>query len=154
MSPIVRPVQSSDAAEVNELLSQLGYPQDDGAATANRLQTFVDDPSSNAYVAESLDGLLGVIAVHISPFFERDGCWGRIVALVVSDRARRLGVGSRLVAAAESFATEHGCVRMEVTSHDRRDDAHKFYLGCGYTNQAGTSSRFLRDLPQKTSQTT
>ncbi|MGW6282567.1 GNAT family N-acetyltransferase [Kribbella sp. NPDC055071] len=151
MSVTVRPVQPSDAVAVNELLSQLGYPQDDASATADRLKVFAEDPSSAAYAAESTEGstggLLGVIAVHVAPFFEREGSQGRIVALVVSDRARRLGVGSRLVAAAESFAAERGSVRMEVTSADRRDDAHAFYLGCGYINQAGTSSRFLRDLP-------
>jgi hypothetical protein len=36
---------------------------------------------------------------------------------------------------------------MEVTSSDRRVDAHKFYQGRGYVDQAGKSSRFLRDLP-------
>jgi GNAT superfamily N-acetyltransferase len=51
--------------------------------------------------------------VHICPFFERDGSWARIVALVVSDRARGQGIGSRLVATAESFATTNGCLRME-----------------------------------------
>jgi hypothetical protein len=35
---------------------------------------------------------------------------------------------------------------MEVTSADHRDDAHAFYRRCGYGDQAGTSSRFLRDL--------
>ncbi|WP_328993448.1 GNAT family N-acetyltransferase [Kribbella sp. NBC_01245] len=142
----IRPVRRADTSAVTELLDQLGYPQDDHAATANRIQTFADDPSSAAYVAEAGDELLGVIAVHVGPFFERDGSWGRIVALVVSDRARGRGVGSQLVAAAESFAATRGCRRMEVTSNDRRQDAHEFYQRRGYTTQAGTSSRFLRDL--------
>ena len=45
------------------------------------------------------------------------------------------------------LAASHGCFRMEVTSGDRRPDAHKFYQRCGYADQAGKSSRFLRDLP-------
>jgi hypothetical protein len=57
-----------------------------------------------------------------------------------------VGVGGRLVAAAESFAISRGCVRMEVTSADRRHDAHEFYRRCDYLDQAGRSSRFLRDL--------
>jgi len=44
---------------------------------------------------------------------------------------------NELVTAAELFATSRGCVRMEVTSADRRR---------GYLDQTGTSSRFLRDL--------
>ncbi|MEN3615782.1 GNAT family N-acetyltransferase [Plantactinospora sp. ZYX-F-223] len=143
----IRSARSADAEAINELLDQLGYPQDGQATTAARIQTWVDDSASAAYVADAQGDLHGVIAVHICPFFERDGAWGRIVALVVSDRARGQGVGSRLVAAAESFAASHGCLRMEVTSGDRRPDAHKFYQRRGYVDQAGKSSRFLRDLP-------
>ncbi|WP_412102751.1 GNAT family N-acetyltransferase [Plantactinospora sp. KLBMP9567] len=95
---------------------------------------------SAAYVADAQGDLHGVIAVHICPFFERDGAWGRIVALVVSDRVRGRGVGSRVVAAAEYFAASHGCLRMEVTSGDRRPDAHKFYQRRGYADQAGNRS--------------
>ena len=142
----IRLAQTTDAAAVNVLLHQLDYPQDGTAATAARIQTWGDDPSSAAYVADADGDLLGLVAVHICPFFERAGSWGRIVALVVSDQARRQGVGGQLVAAAESFAASHGCVRVEVTSADRRQDAHGFYLRRGYLDQAGRSSRFLRDL--------
>ena len=142
----IRPVRTTDAEAVNELLHQLGYPQDDVAATAARIQAWSEDPNNAAYAAEADGKLLGVIAVHISPFFERTGTWARIVALVVSDQARNQGIGGELVAAAESFATSRGCVRMEVTSADRRVDAHAFYRSRGYTDQTGRSSRFLRDL--------
>jgi hypothetical protein len=50
------------------------------------------------------------------------------------------------VAAAEAFAAAHGCQRMEVTSSDRRREAHEFYRSRGYAAQTGRSSRFLRDL--------
>ncbi|MGW5366087.1 GNAT family N-acetyltransferase [Actinopolymorpha pittospori] len=143
----IRPAHHADASAVNELLDQLGYPQVGGAVTANRIQSWAEDPSSAAYVAEAGDDLLGVIAVHVCPFFERDGSWGRIVALVVSDRSRGRGVGSGLLAAAESFAATRGCLRLEVASADRRLDAHEFYRRRGYIDQAGRSSRFLRDLP-------
>jgi GNAT superfamily N-acetyltransferase len=148
-APRIRPARSADAEAVNDLLGQLGYRQVGRAATAARIQAWFDDPASAAYIADA-DGVpLGVIAVHICPFFEREGAWGRITALVVSDRARGRGVGSRLVGAAESFAASHGCVRMEVTSSDRRPEAHRFYERRGYTGQAGMSSRFLRDLPTR-----
>jgi GNAT superfamily N-acetyltransferase len=143
----IRPARTADAEAVNELLGQLGYPQDGQATTAARIQTWAEDPAGAAYVADADGGVHGLIAVHVCPFFERDGAWGRIVALVVSDRARGRGVGSRLVAAAESFAAGHRCLRMEVTSADRRLDAHNFYQRRGYADQAGRSSRFLRDLP-------
>lgn len=141
-----RLARTTDATAVNDLLHQLGYPQDDTATTAARLQAWRHDPASAAYVAEAGDDVLGVVAVHVCSFFERAGAWGRIVALVVAERARGRGVGAALVAEAESFATRLGCVRMEVTSSDRRHDAHEFYRRRGYLVQTGASSRFLRDL--------
>ncbi|TCO62820.1 GNAT family N-acetyltransferase [Actinocrispum wychmicini] len=142
----IRLAHTTDAAAVNELLHQLGYPQGGTETTATRIQTWGDDPASAAYVAEAGGDLLGLVAVHVCPFFERAGSWGRIVALVVAEQARGQGVGGQLVKAAEVFATGRGCVRMEVTSADRREDAHEFYRRRGYIAQTGRSSRFLRDL--------
>jgi GNAT superfamily N-acetyltransferase len=142
----IRSARGADAGAVNELLDQLGYPQGDRFTTTSRIQNWLDDPASAVYVADLDDALLGVIAVHACPFFERAGAWARITVLVVSERARGRGVGTRLVAAAEAFAVDHGCVRMEVTSGDQRSDAHEFYQRRGYIDQAGRSTRFLREL--------
>ncbi|MET9274753.1 GNAT family N-acetyltransferase [Kribbella sp. NPDC003557] len=140
----IRLARSTDA--IDTLLEELGYPQDDPAATAVRLQAWTDDPAGAAYVAEADTRLLGVIAVHVVPFFEREGTWARIVALVVSHQARRQGVGTRLLQAAESFAKTQGCRRLEVTSSNHRHPAHTFYQSHGYTNQSEASTRFLRNL--------
>lgn len=142
----LRLAHTADAPAVNELLHQLGYPQAGVAATASRIQAWDADPASAAYVADADGDLLGLVAVHVCPFFERAGSWGRIVALVVSDHVRGQGVGGQLVTAAESFAASRGCVGMEVTSADRRQDAHEFYRRRGYLDQTGRASRFLRDL--------
>ncbi|HZE39770.1 MAG TPA: GNAT family N-acetyltransferase [Stackebrandtia sp.] len=142
----IRPVHPTDAPAVNELLGQLGYPQVDVAATETRILAWSDDPSSAAFAAGFGDELVGVVAVHVCPFFERDGSWARVVALVVSDRARGQGVGGKLMSVAESFAAGRGCARMEVTSSDHREAAHGFYQNRGYINQKGRSSRFLNDL--------
>jgi GNAT superfamily N-acetyltransferase len=146
----IRSARSADADAVNVLLDQLGYPQDGLESTAARIQTWIDDRAYAVYVADDSSDLrediAGLIAVQICRFFERESAWARITTMVVSDRARGRGTGTRLVAAAESFAAAHGCIRMEVTSADRRQDAHRFYRGRGYVDQTGTSTRFLRDL--------
>lgn len=143
----IRPARSTDADAVNVLLHQLGYFHDDKGSTAARIRAWADDTTSDAFIAE-VDGTpLGVIAIHICPFFERPGAWGRITTLVVSDQARAQGIGSCLIEAAESYATRHGCIRMEVTSSNGRTGAHQFYQHRVYFGQAGVSSRFLRDLP-------
>ena len=72
----IRLAHTTDAPAVDELLHQLGYPQAGTATTAARIQTWADDPSSAAYVAEADADVLGLIAVHVGPFFERPGSWG------------------------------------------------------------------------------
>lgn len=142
----IRPLHRADAPAIGELLLQLGYPQDEPETTAARIEAWSADPSSAALAADIDGAVLGVIAVHIVPYFERTGSWARIVALVVADRARGQGIGGRLVAAAEAFAADRGCARMEVTSSDHREAAHGFYQRRGYAAQTGRSTRFLRDL--------
>ncbi|WP_405059352.1 GNAT family N-acetyltransferase [Kribbella sp. NBC_01505] len=142
---IVRPAEAGDAAAVSELLVQLGYPDQDTEATAARIRAWHVDPTSAAYVADADGNLLGVVAVHVGPYFERTGSWARVVALVVSEQVRGQGIGGRLMAAAEEFAVEHGCLRVELSSSDRREDAHAFYQGRGYVNQSGRSSWFRRE---------
>jgi GNAT superfamily N-acetyltransferase len=87
-----------------------------------------------------------VAALAVLPFFERPGRWGRVVALVVDERARGLGVGRRLLAATEQAAVARGCVRMEITSSRRRTGAHAFYRSLGYADRCEDSARFLKDL--------
>lgn len=139
----IRLARTTDAVAVNELLAELGYPQSDPTATAARIQTWTDDPAGAVYVADTEQGVLGVIAVHTCPFFEREGTWARIVALVVSTRARRQGIGTHLLSAAKTFATTQGCQRIEVTSANHRTEAHTFYQSHDYTI---TPTRFLHTL--------
>ncbi|MGZ0145936.1 GNAT family N-acetyltransferase [Kribbella sp. WER1] len=140
---MIRPARPTDSATVNELFAQLGYPQDDVAATAARIRFWAGDPTSAVYVDDANGNLRGLVAVHVEPFIQLPGFSGRIVALVVAEDARRQGVAGELMTAAESFAVRHGCVRFEVTSSDFRSEAHEFYQRRGYVNQAGRSSRFI-----------
>jgi hypothetical protein len=66
MSLEIRPAHRADASAVNELLDQLGYPQVSQTATANRIQTWAEDPSSAAYVAEA-----GTVALVVSKLHTR-----------------------------------------------------------------------------------
>ncbi|HEY9227767.1 MAG TPA: GNAT family N-acetyltransferase, partial [Gemmatimonadaceae bacterium] len=58
-----------------------------------------------------------------------------------SDRGQ--GVGRALVAAAEQSLVSAGCGLIEITSNDRRVDAHAFYEHLGY---ARTSIRLAKSL--------
>jgi GNAT superfamily N-acetyltransferase len=141
----VRAVAESDAVAVAELLGQLGYSADP-VATRDRLARWAADESSAALVWEDGGEVLGVIAVHVCPWFEKDGNWARIVALVVAETARGRGVGRELMSAVERFARQHGCRAVEVSSRSTRTDAHAFYRRLGFVDHCAISARFYREL--------
>ncbi len=142
----VRPAGPADAAAVTALLHELGYPSNTEAEVTQRLARWSGRDDLLVLVASAGRRVVGVAALAVVPFFERPGCCGRVVALVVDAEARGLGVGRRLLAATERAALGRGCVRMEINSSRRRTGAHAFYRSLGYADHCETSARFLKDL--------
>jgi GNAT superfamily N-acetyltransferase len=68
---------------------------------------------------------------------------GRISMMVVDTALRSRGIGAELVGAAEQALAEQGCYMVEVTSHLRRTEAHRFYERLGYER---TSVRLAKEL--------
>ena len=139
----IRAAASFDVHEMTRLFGQLGYeiPVD---VLGRRLEAF-ERAGETALVAEDDTApgrLLAVATLHATPVLHRAGPVGRVSALVVDADVRGRGVGRAMMAAAEQWAVERGCILMEVTSNQRRVDAHKFYEGLGYTR---TSFRFARE---------
>ena len=138
----IRLARASDVPELVRLFSELGYEiapdvlaRRWAAFAASGEQAFVAaDTSSN-------ERLYGVATLHATPVLHRAGPVGRVTALVVDVTLRGCGIGRALMAAAERWAAERGCVLLEVTSNQRRVDAHKFYEGLGFER---TSYRFAR----------
>jgi len=145
MNAELRLLRRDDAARLAVLLTQLGYPVAE-PEVMERLTYWFDDPASVLIGADVKGELVGVVAVHASPLLEVTGRWARIVALVVDEGYRGKGIGRRLVEAAEARARELGCLRMEVTSSRRRDDAHRLYRRHGYEDVCERSARFMKLL--------
>jgi len=138
----IRFARASDVPELVRLFSELGY-EIAPDVLSSRWKAF-EAAGEQALVAAdaSLDGrLLGVATLHATPVLHRAGPVGRVTALVVDATLRGRGIGRELMEAAERWAAERGCVLLEVTSNQRRVDAHTFYEGLGYER---TSFRFAR----------
>ena len=149
MSLSIGAARPEDAQALARLLTLLGYPSA-AEQVVERLGYWEGQPRSAVLAAREGEELLGCLAVHAAPYFERTGRWARIQALVVGDTGRRRGVGRALVAAAEQLAREWGCLMIEVTSSRRRVDAHAFYRELGYVDQSERSGLFLKDLAPQT----
>ena len=128
---IIRRLTTSDAEFAAPLITELGYPTT-ADAFAERFEALCTTPHSAVLVAEAQGCIVGLVSVHSFEMLHRSGRLGRITALVVASSARGHGVGSRLLEAAEEHLQQSGCTMLEVTSNDRRSDAHAFYAARGY----------------------
>ena len=130
------------SGEISALLHQLGYPVD-AATVENRLERQSSLPTTEVLVATREDRVIGLATLAIIPTLHRPGDVCRITAFVVDANERRSGVGRRLIDGIESFAREHACFRVEVTSNGARAEAHEFYRALGYQE---LPKRFVKDL--------
>jgi GNAT superfamily N-acetyltransferase len=130
---------------VSVLLEQLSYEQD--ATVTDRLCLWLDDPRGHVFVADARRAVLGVVALYITPRFERTGWWAQVVALVTAEAARGMGVGRRLMNRAEAAAMDAGCDRIALSSSRERSGAHAFYRRLGYRDRCDDHAQFVRLLP-------
>jgi GNAT superfamily N-acetyltransferase len=137
----IRDARAADVPALAALVAELGYPTPE-ATMAVRLDA-MNRAGEKVLVAERAGDIVGLLTVHVTPVLHRPTAVGRLTALVVAERARGAGVGRSLVAAAEHLLAARGCALVEVTSNQRRTDAHAFYQRLGYD---ATSLRFKKDL--------
>lgn len=123
-------------------MTQLGYPTS-SEAMARRLGAILADPSHGTWVAEDRGRIVGMVGVCTGHHYARDGSYGRIVALSVSEDFRGRGVGRELVRRAEAWVRSRGGRRMVVNTRASRDGARRFYRRLGYDE---TGLRFARQL--------
>lgn len=94
-------------------------------------------------VAELDGAVVGCLSTSLTLVLHRPAPVGRISMMVVDETLRSRGIGAELVAAAERALAAQGCYMVEVTSHVRRTDAHRFYERLGYER---TSVRLAKEL--------
>jgi ribosomal protein S18 acetylase RimI-like enzyme len=78
---------------------------------------------------------------HVS--HEHNDRSGKVIALVVSNKQRRSGVGRTLITAAEKDFVRKGVTRITLTTRFEREAAHQFYEALGYSR---TGVRFAKNL--------
>lgn len=138
----IRRARPDDAVAIAALLGELGYPTP-ATEVPRRLAALRDDENAMLLAIGPTGARVGLIALHVMPLVHHAAPNCYIMALVVGEGARGMGVGRQLLAAAEDWAREHGCGKMTVSSAEHRADAHEFYPRCGYPY---TGRRFGKQL--------
>jgi len=127
----IRPAALSDAAEIARLSVQFGHPVACAELYA-RMAALAAMPFQHlAVAADTGVKLLGWIQVERRLVLVA-GARAEIVGLVVDAAARRRGVGTLLVNAAEQWARAANLGEIVVRSNVARDASHAFYLASGF----------------------
>jgi GNAT superfamily N-acetyltransferase len=134
---VVRPAVSADAPAIARLLAA-------GSRTPE-----AEDPSSPQRYAEATDRIrrangdvlvadlgaevVGVCEVLLLEHLQHaGGKVGEVESVHVDAAHRGSGVGAALLTAAVDWAAAKGCYRVQLTSHEDRGDAHRFYAANGF----------------------
>lgn len=140
-SPMIREAKPADAAALVALVTFLGHAIDEKALRKNLAALKkAGEPPLVATLGKQVVGLCGLHRMMVP---HRPKSVGRITVLVVAQEAQGRGIGKTLVEAAEDWLRGQGCGLVEVTSNDRRGEAHAFYRHMGYER---SSIRFFKTL--------
>ena len=141
----IRPATSDDAAALSSLLGQLGYPTDASEIPA-RLKKLDARPGTTVLVAEQSGRVVGCVTIHLFHSLHTSEPTAWLTAVVVDEAARGKGVGSGMIKRAESWAIEHGALRMALTSALRRKEAHEFYKARNYEHTGVRLTKILASV--------
>jgi ribosomal protein S18 acetylase RimI-like enzyme len=95
------------------------------------------------YVLEKDERVVGFISLHCYEAFHSPGKVGRITAFCIHEQFQGMGLGKQLLAEGEKYFIASGYLKLEVTSNNRRTQAHDFYLAQGYIED---SRKFVKTL--------
>jgi GNAT superfamily N-acetyltransferase len=142
----VRPATEADIPALSILMSELGYP----TSLAEMQERFVAIQQQADYrtlVAVREDHILGAVGSLKHYYWEQNGHFIRVQALVVSSNARRMGIGKMLMRAVEDWGRETGAVLISLNCGHKqaRVAAHQFYPDIGFEHTAAGYTKWLED---------
>ena len=138
----IRAAQVSDAAPIAGLIGELGY-RTSATDMAERLGAIVPNPDYHTLVATDAAHVVGMAGMAVGRYYEKNGIYVRLLALVVHEESRRRGIGTVLVRAAEAWARTRGATAVIINSGNHRSQAHEFFRWCGY---AATGVRLVKSM--------
>ena len=144
---VVRPIDRDDVAAAARLVRDGSLtPEYESVEDVDAYWAAVQETRSrlgDVLVAD--DGeVVGVVQVIVFPHFQHAGGWCcELESVHVRADRRDARIGSRLIETAEEMARERGCYRIQLTSRNVREDAHRFYRRLGFDQ---TSQGFKKSL--------
>ena len=149
MAPKVRAAYPDDWPAVAGLLVELGRGVAVGTAedATHRMQFagHLRRLDSVTLVAEASDGIVGVVDMEYHQRLGDHRPQARVNDLVVTERARGVGVGRLLLGRAEELARKRGCFRMALVTASWREGTIAFYSRERWSNHGAWFVKPLTD---------
>lgn len=141
----LRDCKIDDIPAILPLMEQFGRPTTKEILNS-RFQSFIQNKDYGVVVACMNSSIIGLVAWSKSQFFIFDKLRFYIEMLVVDERYRDHGVGTKLIGFVEDFARTIGPSVVDLTSSVRRekDGTHTFYKKLGYKNEREREKRYFR----------
>ena len=128
----IRKYQSKDFVKVHAFIqTELGYLVSK-IKLRTRIKQMCKQKEYCIFVALEHHQIVGFIGVHIHLVFENPGKVMRIIALAVSQKHQKSGIGANLVAKVEQYAKKKKISILIVNSGIKRTGAHQFYQKQGF----------------------
>jgi len=136
----IRPALRNDLAAIVRLLAddplgatreRLTEPLPDGYGQA--FAAISADPNNELVVACLGDRIVGVLQITFIANLTYHGAWRALIEGVRTDQAlRSRGIGKAMLEWAIARSRERGCRLVELTTHQSRTEAQRFYLRLGF----------------------
>lgn len=141
---MIRKLKEDDILKLTKLFKTLGYPIE-LPKDKHRFINLLNHPDYHMIVIEKEDRIIGFCGMCKMLFFEKNGCYMRILAFVIDEDYQNNGYGKLLLKEAEKLAKDLSCDVITLNSGNReeRDNAHKFYLNNGYITK---TSGYVKSL--------
>lgn len=141
----IRKATLADSDRICDLLAQMDYP---GTAVflSEKIALLLKHPDEALLVYEENKQVLAFISIHFIPQLALKGDFARISYFAVDHDTRSKGIGKQLEEYSVALAKQRNCDRIELHSHSRRTEAHKFYYRQGYTEVPKYLVKSLQEL--------
>jgi N-acetylglutamate synthase-like GNAT family acetyltransferase len=143
---VIRKAKADDWKSISELLTQLDYP-DTASFLEAKIEVLLQDPSAELLVYELGNEAVAFISLHFIPQLALEGDFARISYFAVDEKLRNRGIGREIEEYCMQLAKDRKCDRVEVHSHSRRVDAHRFYFRQGFIESPKYLIKMLEQTP-------
>ena len=137
MGITIREAYEGDFLAIGNLIKhELGYSDVNLNLLFDRLKRIKSDDNHMTYVAVMDKKIVGFIGAFKYITYELDAGYLLVLAMAVSQKYQKQGIGSMLLRQAEKFAVDNNISHIRLTSNLKRLDAHIFYERNDYVKKS------------------